>query len=234
MVLVNDCQFWRFISKKSHSSFLFIKAILVNDEGRMISFANSSVGRIQNGGKPVKFRPYFLIVKFIEYADIDKILGMSELSDGERKKSFERNYGANSTRGLEASVLPGSNVNENASSLQTKMVESSQKSSAATADVKPRTKPPDKELERKVDPRDRIPPKYNNGIKSGPVRRREDDRRPSPSKTYRRPELKSPASGSYRRDSESKRPGTTGSRLALFGGSGCSCDMLKPKSFFSL
>ena len=133
---------------------------------------------------------------------------MSELSDGDRKKSFDRKYGSNSTRGLESGDMPGSNVNENASSLPTKMVESSQKSSAATADVKPtRTKPPDKDSERKVEPRDKIPPKYN-GIKSGPVRsRREDDRRPSPLKTYRRPELKSPSSGSYRRESESKRPG---------------------------
>lgn len=135
---------------------------------------------------------------------------MSELSDGERKKSFDRKHGSNATRVLESGDMPGSNVNENASNLPTKMVESSQKSSAATTDSRSeKTKPPDKSAERKVEPRDRIPPKYNNGIKSGPVRsRREEERRPSPSKSYRRPEFRSPASGSYRRESETKRPGS--------------------------
>ena len=134
---------------------------------------------------------------------------MSELSDGERKKSLDRKLGANAARVFESGDLPGSNVNENASSLSSKMVESSQKSTAATADTKTeKSKPPDKSVEKKFDPRDKLPPKYN-GIRSGPVRnRREDERRPSPSKSsYRRPEMRSPASGSYRRDPEFKRPG---------------------------
>lgn len=132
------------------------------------------------------------------------------MSDGERRKSFDRKNGPNTTRASESGDLPGSNLNENASSLPTKMVESSQKStSSATADVKTdKNKPPDKSVDRKVESRDKIPPKFN-GIRSGPVRnRREDERRPSPSKSsYRRPEMRSPASGSYRRENESKRPG---------------------------
>ena len=135
---------------------------------------------------------------------------MSELSDGERNKSFDRKHGANAGRYAESGGLPGSNLNENASSFSSKMVESSQKSTAATADPKiEKPKPPDKGAEKpRYEPRDRFPPKYN-GIRSGPVRnRREDERRPSPSKSsYRRPEMRSPSSGSYRREPDSKRPG---------------------------
>ena len=134
---------------------------------------------------------------------------MSELSDGERNKSFDRKHGTNAGRYAESGGMPSSNLNENASSFSSKMVESSQKSTAATADTKvEKPKAPDKSSEKRYEPRDRLPQKYN-GIRSGPVRnRREEERRPSPSKSsYRRPEMRSLASGSYRREPDPKRPG---------------------------
>ena len=134
---------------------------------------------------------------------------MNELSDSERDKTSDKKDGAvtkDSSRNGD-SVEPNSNEN---ASRPIKMVESSsQKSSSANSDSKSeKSKPPDKyNNDRQYDSKDRPPYRGVNGVRPSPGSRgrRDEDRRPSPTKQ------------NFRNDRRNERDGRMSSRGANSG-----------------
>lgn len=136
---------------------------------------------------------------------------MNEASDGVSDKS---NDSKNDVKGKTEDKSDGnttSNLNENASR-PTKMVESAGHKSTSAADSKSDKSRNDKfNGDRKYESRDRPPYKGVNGIRPSSGRgRRDDDRRSSPSKPFRkegRDNRGSVSSNSYRKENDVKKNG---------------------------
>ena len=124
---------------------------------------------------------------------------MNEVSDGKREKSSDRKDETQERDAQKDGGKGATNLTENASR-NPKMVENATSKSSSSSDSKYSEKPKDRySSDKRYDTRDRPPYKNANGYKSGGRGRRDDDRRPSPSKPYRgRGDGKNP--GSYRRD----------------------------------
>ena len=126
---------------------------------------------------------------------------MNEASDGVRESTIDKQDGCQVALVENEADKTDSNLSENASRNQ-KMVENSATKLSSSSDQKVDKSKSDKgSTEKKYESRDRGSYRGVNGVKAVPSGRgrREDDRRSSPTKPFRRQDPKS--SGTYRRDS---------------------------------
>jgi hypothetical protein len=131
---------------------------------------------------------------------------MNEASDGLKDNSEERNDATKEKTDTKTEGNATQNIAENASRT-TKMVENSGQKSTS-ADSKSEKVKNDKYFnDRKYESRDRPPYRGVNGYRPSPGGRgrRDDDRRSSPNKQFRRDSRGPINSGSYRKESDLKK-----------------------------